>query len=124
VTVGDGISGLGPTRHKWVPSVRAEVQAVLREYPQLSANTYVCHPWCGWGRWSVDFWDLAGRGVAAPFPILRDARSFLLRREGFPLVRHTILEHVLWTSFGGFSEWPRDDHSGDLRHLHVTFWRT
>jgi hypothetical protein len=123
MSVGDGISGLGATRHKWVPAVRHQVQLVLNSFPQLTANTYVCHPWCGWGRWSVDFWGAAGRGDAAPLHLLRASRQLLLTQPGPPLIRHTILEHDLWTSFGGWSRWVPDDHSGELRHLHVTFWR-
>jgi hypothetical protein len=44
-------------------------------------------------------------------------------QPGPPIIRHTILEHDLWTSFGGFSTWTADDHSGALRHLHVTYWK-
>src|SRR5215213_3140424 len=124
MTVGDGISGLGPTRHRWTPAVAAEVDAVLARWPQVSANTYVCHPWCGWGRYSVDFWGSRGRGDKLPRHLGPPIRAFLLRRPGPPLIRHTIWEHLIWTSFGGYTPWTRDDHSGELRHLHVTFWRT
>jgi hypothetical protein len=42
---------------------------------------------------------------------------------GEPHLRHTIWRHQLWTSWGGYSYWARDDHAGDLRHLHVTYWK-
>lgn len=123
MTVGDGHSGLGATRHRWTPAVRHNVQLVLSTFSAVSANTYVCHPWCGWGRYSVDFWGPAGRGD----PLRQDLGPVLARflgtRPGPPFIRHTIWEHTLWTSFGGFSTWQADDHSGNLRHLHVTYWR-
>lgn len=122
MTVGDGVSGLGATRHRWTPEVRREVQFILSRFPTLTANTYVCHPWCGWGKVSVDFWGPGGRGDAAPADLLRTSRRLLMNRPGQPFIRHTILEHDLWTSFGGHSFWSRDDHSGNLRHLHVTYW--
>jgi hypothetical protein len=124
VSIGDGISGIGATRYRWVPAVRHEVQLVLSRFPQLRANTYICHPWCGWGRFSFDLWGEGGRGDPAPYHLLAASRRFLLNRPGPPLIRHTILEHTLWTSFGGESLWVPDDHSGALRHLHVTYWRT
>lgn len=124
MTVGDGHSGLGATRHRWVPAVRSQVQLVLSSHPLLTANTYICHPWCGWGRFSVDFWGPGGRGDPAPFDTLESSRRLLLRQPGYPFIRHTILEHQLWTSFNGESYWSADDHSGGLRHLHVTYWRT
>lgn len=124
MSIGDGHSGLGATRHKWVPAVAANVHRVLRAHPQLTANTYICHPWCGWGRFSVDFWGPGGRGDAAPFHVLESSRRLLMNLSGPPVIRHTILEHMLWTSFGGVSYWAADDHSGGLRHLHVTYWRT
>lgn len=123
MSVGDGISGLGATRHRWTPPVKAQVQLVLASFPQLTANTYICHPWCGWGKVSADFWGVAGRGDAAPLDVLQRARALLMRQPGPPYLRHTILEHELWTSFGGTSVWIPNDHSGDLRHLHVTYWR-
>lgn len=123
MVIGDGHSGLGATRHHWVPAVRSQVQLVLSAFPLLTANTYVCHPWCGWGRFSVDFWGPGGRGDAAPRDLLLRSRRLLMVQPGSPFIRHTILEHTLWTSFGGFSTWRADDHSGVLRHLHVTYWK-
>jgi hypothetical protein len=122
VSVGDGISGLGPTRYRWVPEVHQVVRDVLRLEPAATANTYVCHPWCGWGKLSVDFWGPGGRGD----PIRRDVAlrslDFVFNLPGKPFLRHYIFEHDLWTSFGGHSTWFKDDHYGDLRHLHLTYW--
>lgn len=123
MTVGDGLSGLGATRHSWVPAVRHNVHLVLNEFSAVTANTYVCHPWCGWGRYSVDFWGPGGRGDALRDDLGPKIARFLSNRPGPPFIRHTIWEHRLWTSFGGFSEWSRNDHSGRLRHLHVTYWK-
>lgn len=49
-------------------------------------------------------------------------RGFLMHLPGPPFIRHTILGHTLWTSFAGESLWVPPDHSGRLRHLHVTYW--
>jgi hypothetical protein len=124
VTVGDGLSGLGETRHKWTPEVRREVQAVLNRFSAITANTYICHPWCGWGKVSVDLWGPGGRGHAIDRHLGLAALQFLFNRPGAPFLRHTIFEHELWTSFGGKSYWARDDHSGVLRHVHLTYWPT
>lgn len=121
MTVGDGVSGLGATRYHWSPEVSSVVHRCLNEFPRLTANTYVCHPWCGWGSYSVDFWGPGGRGDAAPRDTLAQARRFLMAQNAPPRIRHTILEHELWTRWGGYSRWARDDHSGRLRHLHVTY---
>lgn len=124
MTVGDGVSGLGATRYHWVPPVRQVVTKTLNRFPSATANTYTCHPWCGWGRWSVDFWGPGGRGHAIDPHLSQLLLDFVFTMPGEPRIRHYILEHTLWTSFGGFSTWARDDHSGGLRHVHVTYWRT
>lgn len=111
------------TKHyDWVPKVSRVVELTLSRYPRLSANTYVDHPWEGWDAFSVDFWAAAGCGVPAPWSVLNHARAYLFDMSGPPLIRHTILGHTLWTSFGGFSYWAAKDHSGKERHLHVTYW--
>lgn len=114
--------GTGKTTHSWTPQVRANVQRVLRIWPQVTANSYVCHPWCGWSRVSVDFWGPAGRGDPLRYETAEHIRRYLFNLPGPPAIRHTILRHSLWTSFGGFSYWRADDHSGRLQHLHVTYW--
>lgn len=122
MTVGDGHSGVGATRYHWDRDVRRNVHKALSRFPQASANTYTCHPYCGWGRRSVDFWDRAGRGHALDAHITELLLDFLFEMPDGPLIRHYILGHTLWTSFGGYSTWAADDHSGVLRHLHVTYW--
>lgn len=114
--------GTGKTTYSWRPEVRRVVQSVLNEFSAVTANSYVCHPWCGWSRLSADFWGEGGRGHALPDHLGPDVRSFLLTRRGKPLIRHMIWEHELWTSWGGYSYWRANDHSGRLRHLHVTYW--
>jgi len=94
----------------------------LAAFPHLSANTYEGHPWPGWDHLSVDFWDKRGRG----WPLSREdgfkLRRWIRRNSLTPPMRHDIYLHELWTSFGGESHWAPDDHSGRLRHYHVTFW--
>jgi hypothetical protein len=124
VTVGDGISGLGKTRYKWAPEVERVVHRALIRIPSITANTYVCHPWCGWGRWSVDFWGALGRGHAIRQADAEDTLQYLFNLPGHPFIRHYIFEHSLWTSFGGESYWTPNDHSGELKHLHITYWPT
>lgn len=115
--------GTGKTTHSWVPEVSANVQSTLRRFPRLTANSYVCHPWCGWSRFSVDFWGPGGRGDKVRWDDAVAARRFLMTLNHGPAIRHTILGHQLWTSWGGYSRWAADDHSGPLQHLHVTYWR-
>jgi hypothetical protein len=114
--------GSGATRFNYTPEIHRIVHKVRAIWPQVVPNTYVCHPWCGWSRYSVDFWGSEGRGDALARHLGPKIRSYLMQLPGEPLIRHTIWEHQLWTSWGGKSYWARDDHSGGLRHLHVTYW--
>jgi hypothetical protein len=117
------VDRLGPTRHNWVEPVERTIQRTLTKFPTLRANTYVDHPWPGWGRHSVDYWGLGGRGHAMPPHLSWPTANFLLAMPGRPLIRHLIVELSLWTSWGGWSGWTAPDHSGRLRHVHVTYWR-
>jgi hypothetical protein len=114
---------LGPTRYYWVPPVKRNVHRVLERYDHVTANTYVGHPWPGWMRYSVDFWGPGGRGDAINKELGFEIRHYLMQLPGPPYIRHTIFLHQLWTSFGGASYWSANDHSGELRHLHVTYWK-
>lgn len=115
--------GSGATRYRWRSDVRAIVSEVLHRWPRVTANTYVCHPWCGWADVSVDFWGPGGRGDPLLGETPAQIRRFLMAKRGRPNIRHTILDHQLWTSWGGYSRWTRDDHAGRQRHLHVTYWQ-
>jgi|SRR5215204_1293085 len=117
-----GPSALGPTHYDWHPAVLAVVHEISNRYPQVRCNTYVGHPWAGWDRYSIDAWGPNGRGDPIDADTARSLRLFLHQRSGPPLIRHTILGHRLWTSFSGWSRWYDDDHSGNLRHVHVTYW--
>jgi len=117
------MADLGPTHHNWHPAVRAQVDLVLAVFRHVTANTYTDHPWPGWDGFSVDFWGPRGRGDALDLPTARKIRRFLMKQPGAPFIRHTILRHSLWTSFGGRQHWPSNDHSGRLLHLHVTYWK-
>lgn len=123
MSIGDGISGLGATRYRWRPDVRRVVEALRRKNPRAHPNTYICHPWCGWGRVSVDWWGPGGRGdpinPEVGHQLLHDA---MVMNFG-PNLRHTIYKHQLWTSFGGYSWWAPEDHAGALRHVHLTYWK-
>lgn len=114
---------LGPTHYRFRPDVARVVHLVEARFRRVRGNTYVDHPWPGWDNVSVDFWDAAGRG----FPIARrtgyEVLDYLLTISKLPPLRHWIYRHGLWTSFGGSSWWPANDHSGRLRHVHVTFWK-
>lgn len=114
--------GSGATTHRYTAEVSKVVQRVEREFPRLEANSYICHPWCGWSRLSVDFWDRGGRGDPIPEQLGWRLLEFLRNLSGPPRIRHTIFQHQLWTSWGGSSYWRRDDHTGALRHVHVTYW--
>lgn len=114
--------GSGATRYNWRPDVKTVVNKVLHRFPRVTANTYVCHPWCGWTDQSVDFWGVGGRGSPLPEDTGLEIRRYLMNLPGEPFIRHTIFEHALWTSWGGYSLWSPNDHNGALRHLHVTYY--
>ena len=116
------MTDLGPTHYNWHPEVRAVIDGLIRYLPAVTANTYVGHPWPNWDRFSVDFWGARGRGHAIPLDTGLLLVRHLLAASGPPLVRHIIFRHRLWTSWGGWSYWSPHDHSGKLRHVHVTYW--
>lgn len=115
--------GLGATRWRWTRPVRKTVQRTLSRFGQARANTYIGHPWPGWMRVSVDYWGTGGRGDPLPAALAPTLAQFLLSMPGEPHIRHLIYEHNLWTSWGGWTTWRPDDHSGELRHVHVTYWK-
>lgn len=113
---------LGPTHWRWRPDVAEEAAAIKRRFPSTRCNTYEGHPWPGWDGRSIDVWFTGGRGDALPYDLAQQVRRYVVGRPGAPWIRHWILEHQLWTSFGGYSYWAPNDHNGWLRHYHVTFW--
>jgi hypothetical protein len=115
---------LGATHWNVRPDVRRLAENAVRRVGPASWNTYEGHPWPGWDAVSVDFWGPAGRGAPIRWDVALAIRRYLMNRPGEPYIRHTILGHTLWTSFGGESIWTPNDHSGHLRHLHVTWWLT
>jgi hypothetical protein len=121
--VADNFGGLGATRWRWRRDVRRRVRLLSARFPQAKANTYVCHPWCGWGRVSVDFWGPGGRGDPIDKQLGQELLQTARALPGPPYLRHTIYLHQLWTSFGGYSLWRKDDHSDELRHVHLTYWK-
>lgn len=108
--------------YRWRPDVREVVLDLERRFTDLECVTYVDHPWPGWDGQSFDVWDDAQTWTPARLRQLERARHYVMERVGRPFIRHTILRHELWTSFGGASYWAPDDHSGRLLHLHVTYW--
>src|SRR5215203_5579297 len=106
--------------YRWRADVERVVNALQREFPDLECVTYIDHPWPGWDGRSFDVWDDAQTITPASKKQLRRARRFLMTLDWGPWIRHTILLHALWTSFGGYSYWAPSDHSGNWRHLHVT----
>lgn len=114
--------GTGATTHSWIKPVRRRINQVTLRWPAVRPNSYICHPWCGWSRLSVDFWWRGGRGDALPRGLGEKIRTFLMDQPYPPAIRHTIIENTIWTSWGGYSVWTRNDHKGSLRHLHVTYY--
>jgi hypothetical protein len=113
--------GVGRTHYEWEPDVRAVVQHTLSSLSGLSANTYANHPYPGWDGRSVDFWATGGRGRPLSVDLSRTTARFLFNLPGQPLIRHLIVGHRWWLRDVGWREWTRDDHSGLLRHVHVTY---
>lgn len=113
--------GSGATRYRWDRDVHAVVQSLLSTFPRVTANTYVCHPFCGWSSRSVDVWGADGRGDAIDPQLGKDSLDFLFDLAWGPQIRHYIYRHTLWTRWGGSSKWVANDHSGALRHVHVTY---
>lgn len=114
--------GLGATHYQWRPDVLRVVKKIQSRWPGVRVNTYHNHPWPGWDGRSIDVWGVGGRGHAIPLQTGYAIRDYLMELPGTPYIRHTIYGHALWTSWGGYSHWGPDDHSHDLRHLHVTYW--
>lgn len=121
MTVGDGHSGIGRTLYEWDPDVERVVQRIKRRFSAVSVNTYTCHPFCGWERRSLDVWAKEGRGHPLPSLLSTKVLDFLWNMPGEPLIRHYILENTLWVRDRGYLPWPAMDHSGNLRHVHVTY---
>jgi hypothetical protein len=113
---------LGQTHYSWHPEVARRVESTLRLHPFVSANTYENHPWPGWDAFSADFWGPGGRGAPLNRTTGRRLWRYFLSIAHEESIRHIIYRHRLWTSFGGESYWPSNDHSGRLRHVHVTWW--
>ena len=116
------MAGLGATHYRWRPDVRRVVSRVEAHFPGVKCNTYVDHPFPGWDSVSVDAWGAGGRGDPLRPDQARRVRRFFLHLAGAPGVRHWILEHTLWTSWGGVSYWRPNDHDNALRHFHITYW--
>lgn len=121
MAIGDGHSGEGATLYEWDSDVERIVQLILNRFPTVTVNTYECHPYCGWERRSLDVWGKGGRGDPLPTFLAEASLDFLWNLPGEPLIRHYILRHKLWVRGRGILPWPADDHSGRLRHLHVTY---
>lgn len=117
------MSDLGATHWHWIRPVRRVVRKAEHNFPAVKANTYYGHPWPSWDGVSVDFWGPGGRGDPIATQTGYRLRQFLMQLPDAPYIRHTIFLHELWTSWGGTTRWNKADHSGDLRHLHVTYWK-
>lgn len=113
---------LGSTHYGLDADVLRVANRITTALDGVTWNTYHNHPWPGWDGRSVDFWGALGRGFAISRDDARNVLAWLVRRQQAPFMRHWIYRHQLWTSFGGYSHWAPNDHSGDLRHVHVTFW--
>lgn len=121
---------LGDTNFDWEPATSRVVQRILSEVGPVTCNTYQRHPrllyrlfpGVAWSRHSIDVWGAGGRGDPLAIPLGVTTVNLLLGLSGEPQVRHIIWRHALWTSWGGWSLWTKDDHAGTLRHVHVTFW--
>lgn len=113
---------LHSVHYDWRPDVEQVVNHLHKLYGPLNIYTYVDHPWPGWDGRSFDVWGKGGLLDPLSREVGRQIRDHLMHLPWGPFIRHTIWRHSLWTSFGGYSEWTANDHSGVYRHLHVTYW--
>ena len=113
--------GVGATHFRWDPDVGRVVQSVLSFNSAVSCNTYLNHPYPGWDGRSIDVWSLGGRGSPIGHDLGLSVAKFLFDLPGQPMIRHLIFEHRWWMRGYGWRPWTRDDHSGALRHVHVTY---
>lgn len=116
------MAGLGATHYNWRPDVRRVVASVLEEFPRVTANTYVDHPFPGWDNRSADFWGSGGRGDPIPKEVGFAVRRYINNLSMGPRVRHSIYLHQWWTDWSGMQTWKPNDHSGALRHVHFTWY--
>jgi hypothetical protein len=98
------------------------VAKVLDEFPSITANTYRDHPFAGWDNRSADFWGRGGRGDAIPRDTGFEVVEYLKKISDPPRIRHWIYLHRWWTDWEGMVKWPANDHSGVLRHVHITWY--
>lgn len=115
------MSGLGETHWNWDEDVRGVVERVLNAFDGVTANTYVAHPFPGWDGRSVDFWGPNGRGHRINAFTGWRIVSFIRNLPGPPYIRHHIYNHDIWVRGVGWYDWEKSDHSGRLRHVHVTY---
>lgn len=121
MTDGSEFWGVGATHYDWDPDVEVIVQRIFNQFSAVSCNTYANHPYPGWDGRSIDVWGPRGRGDPIGIDLSHRLRRFLFEMPGQPLIRHMILQHQWWLRGRGWQYWSRDDHSGRLRHLHVTY---
>lgn len=107
---------------EWRGDVGSVVAYIEAHFPEAECVTYLGHPWPGWDGRSFDVWADASTWRPLNRFTLYRIRRRLMRLQWGPYIRHTILGHTLWTSYGGYSRWQADDHRGKKRHLHVTYW--
>src|SRR5215212_2369794 len=112
--------GVGKTHYDWDADVEAIVQRILSYSSVVTCNTYANHPYPGWDGRSVDVWGPGGRGDPIGKDLSLRLQRFLFNLPGDPQIRHMILGHRWWLRGAGWRPWLRDDHSGPLRHLHIT----
>jgi hypothetical protein len=113
---------LGKTHYNWRPDVKVVVEEIERKWPGAVCNTYEGHPFPGWDGRSIDVWADGGRGDPINRKLGGKIYRWLGKRPGGPRVRHRIYEHRWWTDWAGSLIWEPDDHSGFLRHVHVTYF--
>lgn len=97
-------------------------RSIGKRFPSVTYNTYRGHPWPGWDGRSIDVWGKDGRGDPIPLQLGHEVLRHVWNLDFGPWLRHYIYLRTLWTSFGGESVWHARDHSGNLRHLHLTYW--
>lgn len=123
-----------PTRYHWTNIVRRKVvDALFKEFNDITINTYVDHPEYDFNRsWgdvlgyntqlrSVDVWGIKGRGDPIGSKKGNAIVRFVFNQPGAPYIAWCIWEGRIWQPSTGWIHWDDDGTGAHFDHPHFTF---